>query len=1031
MAVVKVLKASKLLSASGGFYERVEAYNLTSASWSTTTLWTVLTGPITVSVTFSTAGNQLGFLMNVRNCTAGTLTIVLKEGASTRTTDTYNFATNPLNTISGVCSGWHYFPLTSYAVTTAPATWSYVITCSSATPQALVTTASGTNVLYMVTLNADSTVVASGDTMVISDGVALTVDQAVTHGIVTGSTICVISCMGSTYQVVNADLSAPMTITMNGSFWGSYNSLVYFGSSTLPISVANRVTLDCSGNGLAYLFVGQISGSYLSTSATTAYEFYGAEDSYIAARVATTATAGQANVVLTTDVSAQWANGNALCIIGKVHAAATDTVNNTVGSIAGTTLTLGTVLDYDVLAGAAIVNQNRNTLCGIQITGLETQSVLFAGSRADYYHFAGVYLYKIGISGAATANSMFRNTKNGLLRNVLFDDQNTTPLNVYYMAGCTNLVVSGLYHFSTRSTYLSSMFFCITGNNMTIANVFCKNFSTAYVGTPLSSSTLPITISGNGNTVTGIVYGGGRSSTTNYASMLLWGASDIFTDIFVYCVSAYPFTIVLVNSTINNLVINGAQAYSLYSYQSINVIFNTPNIGSTTKGTTGEIYSVSDTLNTLILNTPTFNAAPVSLSDNIANTLPGSYTRIQNYGGTSNDCRGYEYYGNYLSSGTGATLTTVHTAGGYAICLQPTNSTMPYDWTFTVPTGNIQNKTMMVGCWVKINSANYYSVTYQMPRLNINYDNGTIAYCQAATGTDWQYLAVPFTPLTTYGQITVSVTGATDQLTTSAYVYVDDFSILYPAGYQLNLGTLDLWANALPVSPPISTNLSALDVWTAASAISYGSGTMGEVLKALQVRTGTAQGGAALSITLDASASNVNDYYNENYIVITGGTGQGQCRRIFDYDGGSKIVTINRAWSTNPVASSTFSIIPFFSVENAVWDALTTDHAVSGSESALLGAVNAKTTNLPASPAATGAAMSLTTTALDAILDRPVEGTYTIRHALEILLAEMAGKASGGGTATIVYKNPDDTKSRVTLTVDTLGNRSAVVTDLT
>jgi hypothetical protein len=45
--------------------------------------------------------------------------------------------------------------------------------------------------------------------------------------------------------------------------------------------------------------------------------------------------------------------------------------------------------------------------------------------------------------------------------------------------------------------------------------------------------------------------------------------------------------------------------------------------------------------------------------------------------------------------------------------------------------------------------------------------------------------------------------------------YVDDVSVLYPAGYTLNLGTLDVWADALPVSPTISTSISALDVWTA------------------------------------------------------------------------------------------------------------------------------------------------------------------------------------------------------------------------
>ncbi len=81
--------------------------------------------------------------------------------------------------------------------------------------------------------------------------------------------------------------------------------------------------------------------------------------------------------------------------------------------------------------------------------------------------------------------------------------------------------------------------------------------------------------------------------------------------------------------------------------------------------------------------------------------------------------------------------------------------------------------------------------------------------------------------------------------------------------------------------------------------------------------------------------------------------------------------------------------------------------------------------------AVVGSPMTLSNSAIDAILDRAIEGTYTLRQSLEILLAELAGKATGGGTATIVYRNPDDTKDRVILSVDNNGNRSAVVTDFT
>lgn len=60
-----------------------------------------------------------------------------------------------------------------------------------------------------------------------------------------------------------------------------------------------------------------------------------------------------------------------------------------------------------------------------------------------------------------------------------------------------------------------------------------------------------------------------------------------------------------------------------------------------------------------------------------------------------------------------------------------------------------------------------------------------------------------------------------------------------------------------------------------------------------------------------------------------------------------------------------------------------------------------------------------------------VEGTITVQQALMLVDAVLAGKASGGATTTMRYRNPADTKNRVTATVDADGNRSAVTLDFT
>lgn len=78
------------------------------------------------------------------------------------------------------------------------------------------------------------------------------------------------------------------------------------------------------------------------------------------------------------------------------------------------------------------------------------------------------------------------------------------------------------------------------------------------------------------------------------------------------------------------------------------------------------------------------------------------------------------------------------------------------------------------------------------------------------------------------------------------------------------------------------------------------------------LRTGTAQAGAATTITLDANASAVDDFYNGCYVNITNNSpanAQGQARRITDYVGSTKVATVEAAWGTNPSSASTFEIL--------------------------------------------------------------------------------------------------------------------------
>jgi hypothetical protein len=157
------------------------------------------------------------------------------------------------------------------------------------------------------------------------------------------------------------------------------------------------------------------------------------------------------------------------------------------------------------------------------------------------------------------------------------------------------------------------------------------------------------------------------------------------------------------------------------------------------------------------------------------------------------------------------------------------------------------------------------------------------------------------------------------------------------------------------------------------------------------LEAGTATAGTSTSITFDSNASTTVNIYKDNFVMITAGTGIGQTRVIGAYSAG-RVATVSPAWTTTPDTSSVYQVIPMGRVDVA---------AVSGSAENI------------------------------AQFSSVIEGAYTLQDALKIILAYMGGKASGGGTTTVTFRDTGDTTDRVVQTVDANGNRSAVVLDVT
>lgn len=63
-------------------------------------------------------------------------------------------------------------------------------------------------------------------------------------------------------------------------------------------------------------------------------------------------------------------------------------------------------------------------------------------------------------------------------------------------------------------------------------------------------------------------------------------------------------------------------------------------------------------------------------------------------------------------------------------------------------------------------------------------------------------------------------------------------------------------------------------------------------------------------------------------------------------------------------------------------------------------------------------------------VEKFVEGNLTEYQVLRAMLAALAGKSAGGGSATLTFRDNADAKNRIVATVDSNGNRTAIVLDV-
>ena len=836
MAVI-VSNGATNLSTASGFY-RAESYNLSSYS----TTYLVLSSTRTINVTFANAGNCKGLILHLTG--AGTnkdVTVELQENTgswTTRASKTLTVTDIASNSLSLLCATYikAFEFATPYAVDTTASKWRFQITQGTGNAYNWsLRTSNGTAPSY-ITWCDNAVTYATNDVIIAKEPITIDQDCTFKGLLSTGdsvNSICAIACASTTTDptangmIVWDDTPASSyTMNIDGFLILSAYAGFHIGNSTNRIPYAQKAVVNIknatSGTATNTGISQGGNSSHNNYIGKASFQLYGEVPATRVTELASDANFNQKSIV-TTD-STGWNPGDRVVVCkAQTAGSTTETAPFTIDTISGTNITfLENILTAKRLTGGKVFRVNGY---GVEIT-VENSAAI-----TNYLNGCNGYT----VDGAYITRAVFTFT-NGT------SEWNDSLANITDIKTVDSAFV-GASIYGTVNWH----------NSRTITTERCHNFkggfSSTFYGPPTALKTVKDCIfygAGIGgwfrvqnalvednyvyNNGSQLLGNGGLYNST-FRNNYFFGAQYIFRN-------DGPFANILFENNIWDYTNR-----SFYNFNvTTNVVFRNETFG--VELATNYVFSnfasyspISSVLYDNCIVKPVLN----SPTENNGESVDGSKMRFQNYNQTAN----YDFtamtYGTITRTGTGLSDTTVRTAGGFAMRFEPTYSPNLMHWEQNIPTGNIQNKTMTVSLWVKINNSAYWAGTHTKPTLTINYDNGTTVSSVALGNTNWQQLAVTFTPTTTYGQIEMKVTGATDATGTNRYFYVDDVNIAYPAGVAIDLGNLDLWAEGLPVAPAIATVPSLAGVWDEPLSAHTIAGSAGKVLADAEANTDVTQ----------------------------------------------------------------------------------------------------------------------------------------------------------------------------------------------
>lgn len=201
-----------------------------------------------------------------------------------------------------------------------------------------------------------------------------------------------------------------------------------------------------------------------------------------------------------------------------------------------------------------------------------------------------------------------------------------------------------------------------------------------------------------------------------------------------------------------------------------------------------------------VIDTPN---TEVTVDTTIADAIYGSKLRILNDNNISKNDRVLWPSGNIQRTWTWLADSTK--LFNYAIRFNPIFDNVEFNQLY--PIGNQLWNTLSVIYKIYIPNSNYWAGEYTMPTLTVSYDWWLSSKTSVMEKVSWEWynLYVEFTPTTELWVIDITVFGFTDQSVPNCYFYLGQCIVNKPDGAELKLSNLDLFYNALPITPTIAT----------------------------------------------------------------------------------------------------------------------------------------------------------------------------------------------------------------------------------